>query len=45
MRGTFSFAQPFVVDGAEAGSLVVFELSAEDGSRQNEVEIPLELQG
>ena len=45
MRGTFSFAQPFVVEGAEAGSLVVFELSAEDGSRMNEVEIPLELQG
>jgi immunoglobulin-like protein involved in spore germination/sporulation and spore germination protein len=45
MRGTFSFAQPFVVEGAEAGSLVVFELSAEDGSRTNEVEIPLELQG
>jgi hypothetical protein len=44
-RGTFSFAQPFVVEGAEAGSLVVFELSAEDGSRMNEVEIPLELQG
>jgi germination protein M len=45
MRGTFTFAQPFVVEGAEAGSLVVFELSAEDGSRTNEVEIPLELQG
>jgi germination protein M len=45
MRGTFSFAQPFVVEGAEAGSLVVFELSAEDGSRTNEVEIPLELEG
>ena len=45
MRGTFSFAQPFVVEGVEAGSLVVFELSAEDGSRMNEVEIPLELQG
>ena len=44
MRGTFSFAQPFVVEDAEAGSLVVFELSAEDGSRTNEVEIPLELQ-
>jgi Immunoglobulin-like domain of bacterial spore germination/Sporulation and spore germination len=44
-RGTFSFAQPFVVEGSEAGSLVVFELSAEDGSRMNEVEIPLELQG
>ena len=44
-RGTFSFAQPFVVEGSEAGSLVVFELSAEDGSRMNEVVIPLELQG
>jgi hypothetical protein len=42
-RGTFDFSQPFVVDGDEAGALLVFELSAEDGSRINEVEIPLEL--
>jgi hypothetical protein len=44
-RGTFELSQPFVVEGTEAGTLVVFELSAEDGSRIHEVEIPLELQG
>ena len=43
-RGTFSFSQPFVVTEDQEGSLVVFELSAEDGSRTHEVEIPLELQ-
>ena len=43
-RGTFTFAQPFVVDGDQDGTLVVFELSAEDGSRTNEVEIPIALQ-
>jgi germination protein M len=37
-RGTFDFTtKPF----EDAGSLVVFELSAKDGSRVNEVEIPL----
>jgi Immunoglobulin-like domain of bacterial spore germination len=37
-RGTFDFAtKPF----EDVGSLVVFERSAEDGSRINEVEIPL----
>ena len=44
-RGTFDFTQPFVVDEDQEGSLVVFELSAEDGSRTNEVEIPLQLLG
>jgi hypothetical protein len=44
-RGTFRFAQPFVVDSDQNGTLVVFELSAEDGSRIHEVEIPLELRG
>jgi Immunoglobulin-like domain of bacterial spore germination/Sporulation and spore germination len=43
-RGTFSFAQPFVVEEDQEGTLVVFELSAEDGSRMHEVEIPLSLQ-
>jgi hypothetical protein len=42
-RGTFRFEQPFVVDEAQDGTLRVFELSAEDGSRINEVEIPLRL--
>jgi germination protein M len=38
MRGTFDFTtKPF----EDVGSLVVFELSAKDGSRVNEVEIPL----
>jgi len=37
-RGTFDFTtKPF----EDVGSLVVFELSAKDGSRVNEVEIPL----
>jgi hypothetical protein len=37
-RGTFDFTtKPF----EDLGSLVVFELSAKDGSRVNEVEIPL----
>jgi hypothetical protein len=42
-RGTFEFEQPFVVEEERDGTLVVFELSAEDGSRMNEVEIPLRL--
>jgi hypothetical protein len=42
-RGTFRFEQPFVVEEEQEGTLVVFELSAEDGSRMNEVEIPLRL--
>jgi hypothetical protein len=42
-RGTFRFEQPFVVDEEQDGALRVFELSAEDGSRSNEVEIPLRL--
>jgi hypothetical protein len=37
-RGTFDFTTKQVDD---IGSLVVFELSAKDGSRVNEVEIPL----
>jgi hypothetical protein len=37
-RGTFDFTTKRVDD---VGSLVVFELSAKDGSRTNEVEIPL----
>jgi germination protein M len=37
-RGTFDFTTKALED---VGSLVVFELSAKDGSRVNEVEIPL----
>ena len=43
-RGTFKFTVPYEVDHAQEGRLVVFELSAEDGSRINESEIPLRLE-
>jgi hypothetical protein len=42
-RGTFEFTAPFTVDSAQAGTLAVFELSAEDGSVVHEREIPLRL--
>jgi immunoglobulin-like protein involved in spore germination/sporulation and spore germination protein len=42
-RGTFQFTVPYEVDAPQDGRLVVFELSAADGSRINEVSIPLEL--
>jgi germination protein M len=42
-RGTFRFTVPYEVDRPQQGSLVVFENSAADGSRINEVTIPLEL--
>jgi hypothetical protein len=42
-RGTFAFRVPYTVDKPQEGRLVVFELSAEDGSRINESEIPLRL--
>jgi germination protein M len=40
-RGTFRFTVPYESEGLRKGTLVVFELSAEDGSRINESEIPL----
>ncbi len=43
MRGTFEFTVPFKVDHAQDGTLVVFESSAEDGSRIHIREIPLRL--
>jgi hypothetical protein len=43
-RGTFAFRVPYTLDKPQEGRLVVFELSAEDGSRINESEIPLRLQ-
>ncbi len=43
-RGTFDFTAPFTVGGSGPGKLVVFERSAEDGSRIHEVEIPLRLE-
>jgi hypothetical protein len=42
-RGTFDVSQPFVVDEDTSGALVVFEFSAEDGSRTREIDVPLEL--
>ena len=42
-RGTFDAEVPFKATGAGPGTLVVFELSAEDGSRMNELEIPLQI--
>jgi germination protein M len=42
-RGTFSFTVAYEVPSPHAGRLVVFEISAEDGSRINESEIPLQL--
>ncbi|MDY0087078.1 MAG: Gmad2 immunoglobulin-like domain-containing protein [Coriobacteriia bacterium] len=42
--GTFDVTVPFEVTRKGAGSLVVFELSAKDGSRINLVEIPLEFE-
>ena len=42
-RGTFDFTtKPYAGDAGE-GELVVFELSAKDGSRINEVRIPVQL--
>jgi germination protein M len=43
-RGTFAFKVPYELDEPTDGTLVVFELSAEDGSRINELEIPLRLE-
>lgn len=41
-RGTFEFkTDPFTVPFEGVGGLIVFELSAKDGSRINLVEIPL----
>jgi Immunoglobulin-like domain of bacterial spore germination/Sporulation and spore germination len=43
-RGTFAFTVDYELDKPQKGTLVVFELSAEDGSRINESEIPLQLE-
>lgn len=43
-RGTFEFStDTFTVPFEGVGSLIVFEISAEDGSRTNLVEIPLRM--
>jgi germination protein M len=43
-RGTFRFTVAYELDEPGDGTLVVFELSAENGSRINEHEIPLRLE-
>lgn len=43
-RGTFDAEVPFRANGAGPGKLLVFELSAEDGSRIHEMEIPLQIE-
>jgi hypothetical protein len=43
-RGTFRFRVPYKVDEPQDGRLVVFEISAADGSRTHESEIPLRLE-
>jgi germination protein M len=43
-RGTFRFTVEYELEEPTDGRLVVFELSAEDGSRINEHEIPLQLE-
>ena len=40
-RGTFEFSESFTAPAGSEITLTVFENSAEDGSRMNEVEIPL----
>jgi hypothetical protein len=40
-RGTFDETIPFEWSGEPRGGLIVFELSAKDGSRINVVEVPL----
>jgi Immunoglobulin-like domain of bacterial spore germination/Sporulation and spore germination len=42
-RGTFRFTVRYQVNSPQQGRLIVFEISAADGSRINEVSIPLQL--
>ncbi len=42
-RGTFDVSVPFSVSQQQSGKIVVFELSAKDGSKINVVEIPVTL--
>lgn len=43
LRGTFDVTIPFTVATAGRGTLTVFEVSAKDGSRVNQVDLPLTL--
>ncbi len=40
-RGTFDFEIPFHVDRAQPGTLVLYEISAADGTRIHEVRVPV----
>ena len=42
-RGTFDFSVPFTVSRDGLGKLVVYELSAADGSRIHQIEIPIRM--
>jgi len=44
VRGTFSFTAPFTVSREQQGKLVVYEVSAANGKRIQESEIPLTLE-
>ena len=43
-RGTFDFTVPYTVDKPGLGKLVVYELSAKDGSRIHSSEVPIYLE-
>jgi len=43
-RGTFDFTVPFTVDRSGLGELIVYELSAADGSRIHQSEVPVYLE-
>jgi germination protein M len=42
-RGTFDVTMPYTVTKKQAGKVVLFEVSAKDGSKINQVEIPVTL--
>ena len=44
VRGTFDFTIPFTVSQAGPGKLVVYEISAADGTRVHQSEVPLTLE-
>jgi germination protein M len=43
-RGTFDFTVPFTIDRSGYGALIVYELSAKDGSRIHINEIPIRME-
>jgi len=43
-RGTFDFSVAFHVDHAQSGTLVLYEISAANGSRIHEVRVPIRLE-